>query len=1596
MVSLTDLLTGQQTGQGSSLSSLITPERTEPVRGRTVMEELGLSERDLQPLGQQEAQTPEGQAIQDRVSGRRNVRVLDDILGQGTPQVQERRRERLGIAETIDLKDIPGIEQGGTKKMAQAIKTHLENLPSYAQRVTGLEESVLASASQASKISDRFHAIADSYKKSQPKKSSALSGILGASVLSKKPKFSEVFNDIADQMDEVWGKEASIGKTIHETLFDFGRDMSSLGSGISQAIGSWLEGTAIKADQSAREAKEKGKPDPFRNESRARSLRMIADPFLNVADQLQLDDPDFLEKIAQMTGSGIAYYIPAAGMMKGPQLIEKGGKFLRFAKRMASPGVGLMSVMEGLAESAGVHDEILRRGGTKIEAEEAAEFTAATNILILSPLNALGLGSEQRSAIKRIFLSSPSEGIQEGFQGAITNYALGARTFEEIWEGFWSNVGFGLSVGIIMGGVTGKFSNPKRVSSMQEGNPVDEEIMDIIIQRGQRDGFIREGRVLNLKPKEQRRAPEREGREAQLTGPDRARRENKPDHPVNKKEAREFVEGLFQQQKDFDNQISEGQELDPEVDAAQTQAANLIELLTNPKVAKAVQKITKKGKIQSIKGKAPSEINKLLEQTRDQTDSQSVARAINEFFKRGITQGTETADPFVFEKHLGDLLEQKETRRKPVSQKKIRTNEELVDFLKSEPFGQKLSDEALQGATGQDLIDILTGVEPKSVQAKREQRASDARLEETISPQQEAEMDRFRESLPQDIQDAMEQNKPLNRTQLLEKRKAIKEQIPEGATRDKLLAQVNEDLRKGESPTVAAMRKASEAEKRAIRAEKKSEKETVQLKKLQSQLKKITQRRGKVSAIRDFFHLTDIQIVKIGGKKDTRLMSDKEFDTFIEKISTFAQEESERMQKATIIQAEIKAKELIKTENLRKALALPPITKMNTKQLDTFFEAVSSAQPKDIFLTQRQLETLKNTNMEGKMTEREVKEILSKSMNKPVENLVISSKWFDSFNYDTALARSDPFYNLMVTEFNARYLRAEMIYLEAEKKTNALAKSARKSKPKSLKQIIAPTDDLVFEWGGSDNKTSVVEKMTKEELEFGEFVQEDLIKMRDFLIENQGMTKFFTNYMVHVRRSFLETATRDGIAPAMKEIIKQNKEDQAVFNIISDTGNILPLEKFFPHLLHRSGELVPSKNVAKAYLSYKRAFERMRAFNEIMPKFDTYVTVLSPKKMTPRGLEMDKTLKNFYNEWINNKKGRKTSFGGKIPQGGIIDVSLRTLNLVSAIKDLGLAIGFASAGGEQAMTFVSMGPKNFAKGKIRMNTKRGKRIIEKYRNFTGISPWQKMSQAADNLGDKASSGFFIVFHTLSVQANKNFLLGDMTAQEYASETVSPERLAAMQLDMGRWRVVHGHESVVGNTSVARTVTKYKGWTIPILRTSLSNLQKISSNLSLLSQREGQELFRVAIITAAFALVGMSIIDEDDETLLGQTLSKLTRDGMSGLGALNPLLWLAAPRGVTLLADFIVAMAELITVQEYSTTVRGQYKEGDLKGVKHLKDVLTIKIIKELGQITPKKGTSFSDPGMQEKMDKMLRNIGGSSNTTEDIQNKRNKILNSIK
>jgi hypothetical protein len=736
-------------------------------------------------------------------------------------------------------------------------------------------------------------------------------------------------------------------------------------------------------------------------------------------------------------------------------------------------------------------------------------------------------------------------------------------------------------------------------------------------------------------------------------------------------------------------------------------------------------------------------------------------------------------------------------------------------------------------------------------------------------------------------------------------------------------------------------------------------------------------RRSQYRAVAYRYNLTDSEMRKLSaraspsGKKmfrDISAMETDEFNEFIKRANEYGEQAEKQSLAMQQLKVTIHEGELKKWENLQQAMNLPPVHQMNTEQLVNFEKILAQYKKGDEFLPTRMLETIDRTRLAGAKTIREVLEVLGKKQGLTAEDVAkIKPTEFHRYMGDVSLARQNPFYERLVTIKNESFAKANLRTYTITDEVDKLVQTARASRKRGLIERIIPTDDNIVHWleGDSLVRDKLAKSMTTEELAAAKKMDDVFKGYYDYLVAKQADKKFsrFENaYFPHVRRDFLETWKDDGIVKAFREMRDTFAQDQKYMNILNEqTGDILPYEKWVGFTQYRTDQLIPTKNAARAFESYVTALEKSKHLDEMVPEVMAYVHALSPRKLSDRGIELDNSLKRFVKEWMNANKGRHPK--GFFEPGGKLDFTLRASTALTRTLDLGFnfTTQLVSPIGEQAMTLTMLKPKAYTQAIARRTTKEGKTLLKNYESFVGRSLFKDISRASNNIGDKFTGAMFGMFHEATRTANQLFLLGKATPQELKTGVISAERLAELQLEMGKYRAVRGLESIVGRTSEAQAALQYKSWAVPILRATVTNANDLAKLIrkkgirDALASDAGKELFYSVGLGSSIGILFYSqykdLKNKKNRTFMEDLAYKGLRDSMSLLGALDPTMW-SSVRLMTFYEDLSKAILDTVMLNEYATT-------GKLKAPTEWKNLLTPRIVK---QFTNEKKTS-DDAGL---------------------------------
>ena len=182
------------------------------------------------------------------------------------------------------------------------------------------------------------------------------------------------------------------------------------------------------------------------------------------------------------------------------------------------------------------------------------------------------------------------------------------------------------------------------------------------------------------------------------------------------------------------------------------------------------------------------------------------------------------------------------------------------------------------------------------------------------------------------------------------------------------------------------------------------------VKAIQTEKKMMASRRSQIAAIIDHLGLTQTDAQKLMGKRHVALMGQWEYKQFKDNLLVKAVEiQKNKFEKARVMQA-IETLHLANHEAYRRSLDLPSLKNMTTEQSARYADLLETFEDGDVFLTERELETVDRTDLEGIRTWGEALDRLAKETGVSVDALkAIKVSWTDKFKWDATLAQANPF-----------------------------------------------------------------------------------------------------------------------------------------------------------------------------------------------------------------------------------------------------------------------------------------------------------------------------------------------------------------------------------------------------------------------------------------------------------------------------------------------------------------------------------------------------------------------------------------------------------
>jgi hypothetical protein len=744
--------------------------------------------------------------------------------------------------------------------------------------------------------------------------------------------------------------------------------------------------------------------------------------------------------------------------------------------------------------------------------------------------------------------------------------------------------------------------------------------------------------------------------------------------------------------------------------------------------------------------------------------------------------------------------------------------------------------------------------------------------------------------------------------------------------------------------------------------------------------------------------LTQADVRLLLRDKNIGLMGDVEFRNFmeghermnegkLEKVPGFREKVKahvERKDARNEVRKTLKERGVKREANIRALKGLPAINKMSTEQLGEYVEILKDYEIGAVALTPKRVKSLEGGKLAGARTFQDVLVFATERVKVDLASFLSAQKGqFDGIRDDTQLSESQPLYGFMVAQVQAEEAIGALAHQEFERANMRLGTAALNSRAKlttlaglgrrlvpQMPEVMVHLEHLVSDPDVYAGVTNLPE-LTPEEQAYVDFLRDFYTHARAYLETRDDMeTRFEGRYVPHMRRTVAEivagisdTGVKAAVGDFYEGLFSAQKELLAPESV-SSPG--LGLSKFFKFSQFRSGKMTPSNNLIRVSNTYAKQFFKKQALDRAVPVVDSVVEAM-------RGLGKDKSpetemawdaLGAFVKKYLNNKKGIQGEFNELAPRGGIVDLAVRFVSgWVSLAYIAGnITLQLAAPVGETAAASTLIAGQRKGSGLLglalanwRMLNERTKanRIFEKYEAVVGKGAFAEVLEAGKSIDQRAGASLYALLQWSRTRTMKTLLMAMMTDKEFEAETISPERLAEIKVITGRWIDIAGMKSVVGSTTLGAAFTKFRGWQLPILRTSIQNVtsllhslgaqvektgvkgsktagflvklpSKVLGNDKPLSAQQAGELYGIVEFTFVAAAISMAMGDaEEDDDLRKRVRSEL----FSLTQVFDPRKALT----VGVVASFTEQIGRLLwvllTLEEYA---EGSSREGEKK------------------------------------------------------------------
>lgn len=729
--------------------------------------------------------------------------------------------------------------------------------------------------------------------------------------------------------------------------------------------------------------------------------------------------------------------------------------------------------------------------------------------------------------------------------------------------------------------------------------------------------------------------------------------------------------------------------------------------------------------------------------------------------------------------------------------------------------------------------------------------------------------------------------------------------------------------------------------------------------------------------------LTPNDVKKLVGNRMLGAMGDLQYKNFLEgeelapgtKTTGFREGVAKLVEKKaarTELAKALKDRDIEHEQYVRQINNLPPFSKMTTEQLRQYTDIVRGYEKGDVALSPKRIAELEGTDLAGAKTERAVREQWAKLSGQPVEDLknvkVGLLKWISP---DPQLRQERPELAPLIDYIGEHQLRGKELGERVVEQHEALAAAALKE----MRPAQGIGERIANWWAPKQRAVrAYLEARTPEEVEargsvlgpatlkWAQYMRAQFKAINNYLEKDGMVSRFIGAYAPHMERGWreiLRDSNKVGLGQSLTDMFPQASQ---LFKDFTGSGDGLGLSKFFKHSQFRTGELTPSDNMIRAGSTYFRDFYNKAALDRALPVIDTAVRAMESKDPLTQKRTIS-SLRNFTNDFLENKKGNNEAFG---PAGRLVTPTVRAIETAASIHWIGAnyALQAVKAGvGIPLMDYLAIRNPEGSYGwgavgadlaraeKLRW-TEQGKAIVKKYGFLIPDNPFEQLSRPSADIGDYAQTalyGGFSLGHSASMQ---RILLGSLTSEELKSGEVSTERINQIMQAAGRWVPIHGQESIIGANPVSGLWKQMKSWTLPPVITVKNDAIVLMRSIATggkerLTDEQMHDILRLGV-TGVIAVGAKSLLspEMEDDTFSGRLIHYL-RSVSGGIWRTSkPDYWLSAP-GLAYGAKVAVHLYQWASMEEYKS---GEH-EGENKGAAGLKRDLTPALWKQIQSLT---------------------------------------------